>query len=279
MLDLPSPPQYRMSAAPLAQALVQVKFPIVTRLQTLDGAAEIQAALDNRYPYLAQSTIQEMSLMVGPAGPAAPQTSQNIVHELTSDDGWTVTLTVSSATLSVGEDYAGVDDFASRFAELCAALMAIMKISRCDRLGVRYLDVVEIEEADGWQDWFRTELVGVSAPGLSKESLLSSITETRLLKQPDGPFQTLRSPVEGVLRYGVVPAGSILPGVPPRDVLQQTFVFDMDAFVATLQSFEPVSLVDQFRALHAEIEKVFHWAVTDRGRARFGYEAIIEVDA
>jgi uncharacterized protein (TIGR04255 family) len=279
MLDLPSPPRYRMSAAPLAQALVQVKFPIVTRLQTLDGAAAIQAALEGRYPYLAQDVIQEMSLMVGPAGPAAPQTSQNVVHVLTSDDGWTVTLTVSSATLSVEEDYAGVDDFASRFTELCRALAATGDIGRCDRLGVRYLDVVEIDDADGWQDWFRTELVGVGAPGLSKGSLLSSITETRLRKQPDGPFQTLRSPVEGILRHGVVPAGSTLAGVPPRAVQQQTFVFDMDTFVAAPQPFDADTLADQFRALHAEIEKVFHWAVTDQGRARFGYEPIVEGDA
>lgn len=278
MLDLPNPPRYRMSAAPLAQALVQVKFPIVTQLQTLDGAAAVQAALGNRYPYLAQDVIQEMSLMVGPAGPAAPQTSRNVVHELTSDDGWTVTLTVSSATLSVGEEYAGVDDFTTRFSELCAALTATAGIGRCDRLGVRYLDMVEIEKADGWQDWFQTELVGVGAPVLSKESLLSSITETRLLKQPDGPFQALRTPIEGVLRYGVVPAGSTLPGVPPRDVQQQTFVFDMDTFIAAQQSFDPTSLADQFRALHAEIEKVFHWAVTDQGRTRFGYEAIVEGD-
>lgn len=183
---------------------------------------------------------------------------------------------MSSATLSVGEDYAGVDDFAIRFAELCAALAETGDIARCDRLGVRYLDVIEIEEADDWQDWFRPELVGVGAPRLSRESLLSSITETRLRKQPDGPFQTLRSPVEGILRHGVVPAGSTLAGVPPRAVQQQTFVFDMDTFVAAPQPFDPASLVDQFRALHAEIEKVFHWAVTDQGRSRFGYEAIVE---
>jgi hypothetical protein len=33
MLDLPSPPRYRMSDAPLAQALVHVMFPIVPRLR------------------------------------------------------------------------------------------------------------------------------------------------------------------------------------------------------------------------------------------------------
>jgi uncharacterized protein (TIGR04255 family) len=276
MLDLPGPPRYRMAAAPLVQALVQVNFPIVTRLQTLEGAAAVQAALGGQYPYLSQNVVQQMSLMVGPAGPAGPQTSQNVVHELTSDDGWTLTLTVSSATLSVGEDYAGVDDFAHRFTELCAALAATGDLPRCDRLGLRYLDVVEIEDADGWQDWFQPEIVGVAAPALSQETLLSSLTETRLRKQPDGPFQALRLPVEGILRHGVVPAGSVLAGVPPRPVQQRTFVFDMDTFVTAPQPFAPEALSDQFLALHTEIEKVFHWAVTDQGKVRFGYEAIDE---
>lgn len=276
MLDLPSPPRYRMTAAPLVQALVQVQFPIVTRLQTLDGAAAVQAALGGRYPYLAQNVVQQMSLMVGPAGPAAPQTSQNVVHELTSDDGWTLTLTVSSATLSVGEDYAGVDDFADRFAELCAALAGTGDVPRCDRLGLRYLDAVEIDDADGWESWFQPQIVGVGTPELSRESLLSSLTETRLRKQPDGPFQALRAPVEGILRHGVAPAGSLIAGVPPRPVEQRTFLFDMDTFVAAPQVFDPDTLAEQFRALHAEIEKVFHWAVTEQGRARFGYQAIIE---
>src|SRR5664280_1580260 len=254
MLDLPSPPRYRMSAAPLAQALVQVNFPIVTRLQTLDGAAAVQAALGKRYPYLAQNVVQQMSLMVGPAGPAAPQqTSQNVVHELTSDDGWTLTLAVSSATLSVGHDYAGVDDFAQRFTELCGALAATGDLPRCDRLGMRYLDVVEIEDADGWQEWFQPQIVGVAAPALSQETLLSSLTETRLRKQPDGPFQSLRVPVEGILRHGVVPAGSVLAGVPPRPVQQRTFVFDMDTFVTAPQPFDSEALADQFLALHTAV--------------------------
>ncbi len=278
MLDLPSPPRYRMSAAPLVQALVQVNFPIVTRLQTLDGAAAVQASLGGRYPYLAQNVVQQMSLMVGPAGPAAPQTSQNVVHELTSDDGWTLTLTVSSATLAVGEQYAGVDDLAERLAEVCAALARTGDIRRCDRLGVRYLDVVEIEDADGWEEWFQPQIVGVAAPSLSRTSLLSSLTETRLRKQPDGPFQALRSPVEGILRHGVAPAGSVLAGVPPRPVQQRAFLFDMDTFVAAAQPFDPDVLPEQFRALHAEIEKVFHWAVTDSGRTRFGYTVLDEED-
>lgn len=280
MLDLPAPPRYRMSDAPLVQALVQVNFPIVAHLQTLEGAAAVQAALVPRFPYLTQSVVQQMSLMVGPAGPAAPQTAQSIVHELSGDEGWTLTLTVSSATLSVGTEYAGVEDFADRFREVCLALGTTGGVARCDRLGVRYLDLVEIGDAsDGWHEWFRPEIVGVASPALSAQSLLSTLTETRLRQDPEGPFEALQAPIDGVLRHGVVPAGSLLVGVPSRPVEQRAFVFDMDTSVAAPQPFDATVLPDQFRSLHAEIEKVFHWAVTDAGKAQFGYEALDEETA
>jgi len=281
VLTVPVPPRFRMTAAPLVQALVQVQFPIVTGLQSLDGAAAVQAALGARFPYLRQNVVQQMSLMVGPAGPAAPQTSQDIVHELTSDDGWNLTLTVSSATLSVGEAYRGLADFAERFHEVCEALVGTARVGGCDRLGVRYLDVVEIDDAEGWQTWFQPQIVGVGAPELTGNELVSSLTETRLRKQPEGPFATLPTPIEGVLRHGVAPAGSVLAGVPPRPLTQRTFLLDLDTFAVfgpTPQTFDPDRLTEQFRVLHSEIERVFHWAVTEQGREHFGYE-LVEEDA
>lgn len=277
MLDLPNPPQYRMTDPPLAQALVQTRFPIVARLQTIEGAASVQQALGDRFPYLNQNVVQQVAMMVGPAGPVAPQTEQSVVHELSGDDGWTLTLTVNSATLSVGLDYGGIDDFVARFAEVCAALADAGGVARCDRLGVRYLDVVEIgADADGWETWFRPELVGVAAPVLSRTSLTSSLTETRLVLQPDGPFAALQAPIDGILRYGVVPAGSIIVGVPPRPVAERAFVFDMDSSIAVQQPFDADVLPEQFRALHAQVEKVFHWAITEEGKDRFGYQEIGE---
>jgi uncharacterized protein (TIGR04255 family) len=273
MLVVPEPPRFRMTAAPLVQALVQVNFPITPRLQSLEGVVSVQEALGDRFPYLNQSMVQQMSLMVGPTGPAAPQTTQQTVHELTSDDGWTLTLTVSSATLSVGAEYAGVTDFAERFTEVCAALSSAARVPRCDRLGVRYLDIVEIGDSeDAWGEWFRPEIVGVAAPAVSGSALISSLTESRLQQPPEGPFGALQSPVEGILRHGVVPAGSVVAGVPPRPIEQRSFVLDMDTFVVAAQPFAPDALADQFQALHSEVEKIFHWAVTERGKVHFGYQ-------
>ncbi len=269
-----------MKDAKTRDAVREVRFPIVARLQTIEGAAAVQQALGVRFPYLTQNVVQQVSMMVGPAGPVAPQTEQSVVHELSGDDGWNLTVTVNSATLSVGPDYAGIDDFVARFAEVCAALAGAAGVGRCDRLGVRYLDLVEIgPDADGWETWFRPEFVGVAAPGISRASLTSSLTETRLTQQPDGPFAALQAPIEGILRHGVVPEGSILAGVPPRPVAERAFVFDMDTFITAQQPFDVEVLPEQFRALHTEIEKVFHWAVTDEGKDRFRYHQNGEADA
>jgi hypothetical protein len=50
----------------------------------------------------------------------------------------------------------------------------------------------------------------------------------------------------------------------------------MDTFVAAAQPFEPQRLAEQFTELHANIDKVFHWAVTEVGRKQFGYELLTE---
>lgn len=275
MLTVPDAPRFRMSSPPLVQAVAQINYPIVSRLQTLDGIAPVQDALSALFPYMNQQQVQEVSLMIGPAGPAMPNSAQSTVHVFTDDTGWSLSVTVGSASLSIGPQYAGVNDFAGRFEQVCSALHDAAGIRRCDRLGVRYLDLVEFgDDADDWASWFRPELVGLAHPDLSASNLVASLTETRLQEAPTGVMEGLEGVIEGLIRYGVVPPGSIMKGVPPRPVDHRAFLFDMDTFVATPQPFDPQRLSESYRTLHTEIEKVFHWAVSERGRVRFGYELV-----
>jgi uncharacterized protein (TIGR04255 family) len=270
MLTVPPAPRFRMTSAPLVEAVAQVSYPIVARLQSLEGIAPLQDALFDLFPYMTQQVVQEVSLMIGPAGPAAPESAKSTIHQFTDDDGWRLSVTVSSASLSVGPQYAGVDDFAGRFRRVCAALHDIGRVRRCDRLGVRYLDLVELTEgSDEWASWFRPDIVGLASPDLSDAGLIASLTETRLQQEPMG---ALSGPMLGVIRHGVVPPGSVMQGVPPRVIDQRAFLLDMDTYVQSPQPFEPERLAEQYLTLHGEIEKVFHWAVTDAGRERFGYE-------
>ncbi len=274
MLIVDPAPLYRMTAAPLVQAVAQVNFPIVPKLQTLEGIAPLQERLSDLLPYLNQQVVQEVSLMVGPAGPVSPSTQATTFNLFTDDDGWTLQVSVSSATLSVdGEHYRGVDDFRQRLERVWHALHDEAEVRRCDRLGVRYLDVIEADGSE-WATWFQPAIVGLAHPDLSGPTLASTLTETRLQAEPAGPLEGFAGPVEGIIRHGVVPAGTVIQNVPPRPIPHRSFLFDMDIFIATPEPFQPQHLADQFTALHAELEKVFHWAVTEAGRTHFGYEVI-----
>jgi len=276
MLAVASAPRYRMTAAPLVQALAQVNFPIVPKLQTVEGIAPLQERLADLLPYMNQQIIQQIDLLVGPAGPAASNAHSGTIYIFTDDDGWSLQITTQSATLSVdGSNYRGVEDFRRRLKTVWAAMREAAGVRRCDRLGVRYLDIVQLDGGD-WADWFRPEIVGLASPALSGEMLTSTLAETRLQADLSEAFAGQSGQIEGIIRHGVVPAGSLMQGIPPRPIGQRSFILDMDTFVAAAEPFDPQRLAEQFSELHANIEKVFHWAVTEAGRKQFGYELVTE---
>jgi uncharacterized protein (TIGR04255 family) len=272
LLNVPLAPRFRMTDAPLVQALAQVTFPLVARLESVSGIAPLQEALADDFPYMNRNVIQQVSMLVGPAGPAAgPATEQTVVYEFTDDDGWTLSVTVASATLAVGAEYQGVEHFASRLAKVIDALRNGAGVRRCDRIGVRYLDVVEVgHDSSDWGDWFRPELIGVASPSISAGTVTAALTEVRLQQAADSA--TSDWPLQGIIRYGLIPPDAVMAGVPPRPVKDRSFVLDMDTFILAPQPFDSDKLVESFRSLHAEIESLFYWTLTERGKARFGLE-------
>jgi uncharacterized protein (TIGR04255 family) len=277
MLTVDPAPRYRMRAAPLIQALAQVNFPIVPKLQTLDGIAPLHERLADLLPYMNRQVVQQqVELFAGPAGPASSSAQSATIHVFTDDDGWSLQVTTQSATLSAGgHNYRGVDDFRRRLEGVWTALHEVPGIRRCDRLGVRYLNIVELN-GEAWADWFQPEIVGVAHPSLSGGVLASTLTETRLRADLGAAFHGQIGQIEGVMRHGVVPSGSLMQGIPPRPIPQRSFILDVDTFVAAPEPFEPKRLAGQFSDLHSHVDKVFHWAVTAAGCKQFGYELMDE---
>lgn len=275
MLTLPDPPRFHLTQAPLAQALVQINYPLVARLDSLAGLAPVQEQLSDAYPYMQQQQVSEINVLVGPGGAAPATTSSSTVTTFNDDEGWQVAVGVGSTTLSVGAAYAGVEDFAQRLRDLCKVLGETAGLRRADRLGVRYLDVVPIDPSgsDGWTTWFRPEIVGLVRPDLLGDAtLLATVTETRLTRAPrDARPGWSSSSVQALIRHGVLPANSVLPGVPPQQPLPTpSFVLDFDLFVVGSQVFQADTVAEQYRALHREIERVFYWTLTEQGARRFG---------
>lgn len=275
LFDVPDPPLYTLTRAPLVQALAQVRYPLIASLESMTGIAPLQGHLLGAFPYMEQEKVQEVAIVLGPAGPAASGGAESVVWKLTNDDGETVVVGAGSATLSVGSSYRTVEDFAAKFEILLEALAKI-GVPRCDRLGVRYLSVAAglpgVDRA--WRDWFRSELLGWAGSDVIPEgSLQAAISQVKLAHDPTGDLAGPPAEVQGTIRYGAVPSGSTVPGVPPVEIEDDSFLLDLDISSAGHQRFDTEELLRQFGLFHQQIDRFFYWALTEKGGEHFGLEA------
>jgi uncharacterized protein (TIGR04255 family) len=272
MLGSAAPARFHLRDAPLAQALVQVKFPLLARLETLAGVSPLQDRLADLFPYMNQQKVGELQVSVTPSG-MVPQSSTTTVTEFSDDDGWRLSVAPGEATLTAGSVYEGVQDLAVRFRATLVALHEDLGIRRCERLGTRFLNIVELAAGDewAWTKWFRPEVCGwATKEALADDArLLTTITETRLARP-----STIDAPgdVQSVVRHGFVPAGTLIPTLMPAPMTQPSFILDLDVFVQAPQRFEPDTLLTQFSDMHGDIERFFYWALTDMGKQHFGLE-------
>lgn len=279
MFRLPAVGRYRLIRAPLAQALAQVRFPLQARLGTLEGVAAVQDQLADRYPYLAQQQVQSIELQFGPQGaPAAAVTGAGANFTFSADDGHAIVLAPDSATLTAGTGYEGVENFSARLAQMLSVLEQALGLPRCDRLGVRYLTVASTPPGDpmAWSRWFRPEVVGWAGADVVNDDATvgSAITQVSLAGRPVGDVAGLPADVQALVRYGLAPAGSSVPGIPPIQIAQESFLMDLDMFVVVAQAWDVNSLTEQFEALHGQIDRFFRWSLTDTGADHFGLEEL-----
>jgi uncharacterized protein (TIGR04255 family) len=266
------PGRYLLSEDPLVQALAQVRFPISARLATVEGIAPVQEGLRARYPYMAQR--QQMNFQPGDG--MMPGLMGGFSWELRDDAGWAVVVAPDSATLSVGSAYGGVEEFARRFEELVEVLVDVERVPRCDRLGVRYVSVAETAPGDeqGWRAWFRPDLIGwVGGEVLGDTAVLSAINQVQLSAAASTLFEGA-SAVQALIRHGLVPAGSTIPGSPPITTAAVSYILDLDVSVEAPQAFAAESLGGQFADLHSQIDRFFRWTLTPEGAIHFGFEEL-----
>jgi uncharacterized protein (TIGR04255 family) len=278
VLEIERPGPFVVDRPPLIQAIAQVQFPQIARFSTMAGVAPIQDALQDCFPYMHQVDVQEITMSFGPAG-ANPQAASSKVTRFTADEGWTLELTAGTATLTAEPPaYTSSEIFAERLARVLQALADDPGMRRCDRIGVRYVNLVPIlDGTDDWFDWFQPELTGWTRPDLltSDAELVATVTESRVNRHLGGSLAWATA-VESIVRHGLVPKASVLPLSQPRPLPHTSFLLDLDLFVSEPQIWETELLVNQYRALHAEIESFFYWSLTDRGKKEFGVRVVQE---
>jgi uncharacterized protein (TIGR04255 family) len=274
LFDIPEAPGYQLANAPLAQALAQVRYPLIAALETMAGIAPLQESLRGRFPYMEQEKVQEVSLLVGPAGPAGGASAESVTWKLTDDAGTLLVIGAGSATLSAGTSYTTVADFSTDFRLLLDALLSA-GVPRCDRLGVRYLSLAADlpGEERSWRRWFKPELVGwVGSDAVPVGALETSMSQVKLRHLPVGDLAGPPADIEATVRHGAVPARTAVPGIPPLNVVEPSYLLDLDVYVVGHQGFEPGSLLDQFRLFHDQIDRFFYWSLTPEGAKHFGLQ-------
>jgi uncharacterized protein (TIGR04255 family) len=276
MFDLMPQPGYRLARPPLIQALAQVRYPLRARLQTLDGVAPVQDRLEPLFPYMAEQQVQQVSLLVSPGADAQAESQTSRSWRFTDDVGWALALAADSATLSVGPQYGSFDEFAHRFRSILGALAEAGGVARCDRLGVRYINIAEVPVASPteWRNWFRAELTGWSTANVigADTTLVTALTQTQLTARPVGVLSGPPVDVQGIIRHGHIPPNTTVPGVVPIQPQGAAFLLDMDLFVEAPQPFDVESLTSQLNLLHSQIDGFFRWALAPGGEAYFGLE-------
>jgi uncharacterized protein (TIGR04255 family) len=267
--------RYRLGRAPLVQALVQVRFPLIAHLQTIVGIAPLQDRLRDRFPYMEEQ--QELTVTIGPPGAAPSEPEKATTWEFSDDQGWKLQVGPGVATLLASANYQSFDDFADQFRLILDVLHEVERPGRCDRLGVRYLNVAGVpnDNPNAWSRWFQPELVGWPGGRLigPQSRLIVSITQTQLASPPVGDFSRMPADVQGIFRHGFAPAGSGVPGLQTQ-LDRDSFLMDLDLFVLGAQPFDPAALHEQFALLHTHIDRFFRWSLTEEGAEYFQLEDV-----
>jgi|ERR1017187_6668817 uncharacterized protein (TIGR04255 family) len=277
LFRLDAAPKYRLARPPLNQAFVEVRFPVQAGLATMEGIAPLQQQLSTFFPYLRHQQVQQVSLLVSPGAPANAETQTAHTWRFEDDAGWTLVLAPDSAVLSIGPQYSEFREFSDRFRAALSALGASAGVPRANRLGVRYLNIAEIPPGDerAWQRWFRPELTGWSGTDLIGDSkLITSLTQTQLAAPPVGELSGPPVDVQAIVRHGVIPGSTIVPGAVPAQPQLPSYLIDLDVFVDAPQPFDPEELSRQVTVFHDQIDRFFYWAMTDDGAAYFGCEVV-----
>jgi uncharacterized protein (TIGR04255 family) len=276
MFGLEPVPRYRLARPPLVQALGQIRYPVRARLQTLDGIAPLQDRLTDLFPYMNQEQVQQLSLLVGPGGPATSETQTTRTWRFTDDAGWALVVAADSATLSIGPQYGSFEEFHTRFRVVVDALRDVGGIPRCDRLGLRYVDIAETPPGNegAWRSWFRPELTGWPATSVVGPTtrVITSITQTQLAAAPVGELAGPPVDIQAIVRHGYIPPGTLVPGVLPQQTTDAAFLIDIDLFVDGHQVFDADELSRQITMLHDQIDRFFRWTLATAGEEHFGLE-------
>ncbi|MDK1390080.1 TIGR04255 family protein [Sinorhizobium sp. 8-89] len=142
-----------LATAPLARVLAQVRFPEVQSVQNKSFVAPFQERIRKLYPRTVSDTLN--GFVIG-----SPQLVSTNIWRYLDADGWRVSLSDSFISIETTK-YTSRKDFTSRFRFLLQQLAETVGPTHTNRIGIRYVDQVLLEENESMSGMLRKEMIGV----------------------------------------------------------------------------------------------------------------------
>jgi uncharacterized protein (TIGR04255 family) len=252
-LQLPEPDSETLDHAPLELVVFQAKHEVKPVVSEPGSALRIQGLLKHDYPTLEQAATAEF---VFEAGPEGMQTSGGEARPVgwrlrSSDNRWTVVLMPDFVALE-STGYTTWTHFNERLSELVAAVQEVVAPALLQRVGLRYIDKIRIQEAarpEEWTDWVDSSLLTLASMSEFRSAVIASQTITQLdLGDAQIIFRTSCAP-------------------DPGSAAGYSMVFDTDCFDSRGRGFNAEEIDTTVNTLHRRSLQIFQGVLTPKMNA------------
>lgn len=265
-LEVPTPfgepvEEIPLSRAPLITVVSQIRFPPITSIAREEFVGPFQERIRQQFPVLRQE--REVNVVLTPSGVSPGGDPAPIWRFLDrpQDSGWKVSLAPSFVALDTST-YESRTDFLGRLRAVLAALADTVAPSTSDRIGLRYVDRVPLDQGDGdLEQWIKPQVLGMTPvqPGAGA-SLTHSVSDTE--------FQLGDATLHG--RWGLIPPNTQLDPLHGDAVDVPSWILDLDMYTSAMRDFDVDRLVATTEGFAAHIYRFFRWAVRPALLRRYG---------
>jgi uncharacterized protein (TIGR04255 family) len=230
----------RLTEPPLRLALVQARTTPVLALERSETVERLVAELGGRWILTDRQTAQQIAVQLGPEGAQQHTAPQETVWILTAQS---VRAAVSASSVTVETNsYPEWEEFRGSIEEVFAAVHRTLAPARCVRLGMRYVNEVDVSPAEADPGKLAEQLnAALLGPALSLDrNVLGSLAELRVAESDGAVF---------VVRHGLVNPS--------------TYLLDYDVYREAPDEFDPKSMIARADRFHHRIESVFAWSLNE----------------
>ena len=254
------PKEIPLKNAPLVRVLAQVRFPTILSIQQLQDnnlVASFQEAIREQYPLFYKDRIQGYTL-----GNQQIETAEGIIIWRFQDrDGmWQISLAPSFLSLDT-KRYSSRTEFLKCLEEALSALSEHIKPQICERIGLRYVDRIDLDQIDDIKKFIDPTISGILSTEVG-DYVDQAFTES-LLSLPEQKEKI-------VARWGKLPPKATIDPAIIEPINKSTWVLDLDMSISERINFDVQEIKDKTNDFSKRLYTIFRWIVTENFLKHFG---------